>query len=140
MIFYQYLKKCLHWSYLLKNKILELPYCTLPFLVTRSFYWYQNICPCDLGHCSNWPLSGALCFTNASCFRYLSFWSEEFSNISYSGFCMWTIPERTFLVACYQTIVFKGYSTDGSCFSNVKYNLTWQISHYVNLGLHFFTW
>ena len=54
-----------------KNKILEIPYCTWSFLVIRSFYWHQNICPCDLGHCWNWPLSGALCFTNTSC---ISIW------------------------------------------------------------------
>ena len=29
---------------------------------TRSFYLYQNICPCDLGHLWNWPLSGAFVF------------------------------------------------------------------------------
>ena len=45
-----------------KNKILDFPYCTWSFLLTRSFYWYQNICPCDLGHQWNWPLSGAFVF------------------------------------------------------------------------------
>ena len=30
--------------------------------MTRSFYWYQNICPCDLGLRWNWPLSGAFVF------------------------------------------------------------------------------
>ena len=30
--------------------------------MTRSFYWYQNICPCDLGLCWNWPSSGAFVF------------------------------------------------------------------------------
>ena len=32
------------------------------FLVTRSSYWYQDICPCDLGHLLNWPLLGAFVF------------------------------------------------------------------------------
>ena len=36
--------------------------------MTRSFYGYLvNICPCDLGLRWNWPISGALCFTNTSC-------------------------------------------------------------------------
>ena len=34
------------------------------FLVTRSSYWYQDICPCDLDHLLNWPLSGAYVFPN----------------------------------------------------------------------------
>ena len=42
--------------------ILELPYCTCLFPVTRSFYWYQNICPCDLGHLWNWQLLVAFMF------------------------------------------------------------------------------
>ena len=42
--------------------MLELSYCTQSFLVTRSFYWYQNNCPCDLGLRWNWPLSGAFVF------------------------------------------------------------------------------
>ena len=29
------------------------------FFMARSFYWYQDICPCDLGHLWNWPVSGA---------------------------------------------------------------------------------
>ena len=32
------------------------------FLVTRSSYWYQDICPCDLGHLLNRPLLGAFVF------------------------------------------------------------------------------
>ena len=28
----------------------------------RSLYWCQGICPCDLGHIWNWPLSGAFVF------------------------------------------------------------------------------
>ena len=40
-------------------EIIEFLYCTLSFLVTKSFFWYQNICPCDLGHQWNWQLSGA---------------------------------------------------------------------------------
>ena len=42
--------------------VLELSYCTWTFLVTRSYYWYSYICPCDLGHLWNWPLSGAFVF------------------------------------------------------------------------------
>ena len=42
--------------------ILELPYCICLFPVTRSFYWYQNICPCDLGHLWNWQLLVAFMF------------------------------------------------------------------------------
>ena len=48
------------WFHL--KKILELPYCIWAFLVTRSSYWYQDICPCDLDHLWNWPLSGAFVF------------------------------------------------------------------------------
>ena len=29
----------------------------MQFLVTRPFYLYQNICPSDVGHLWNWPLS-----------------------------------------------------------------------------------
>ena len=32
------------------------------FLVTRFSYWYQDICPCDLDHLWNWPLSGTFVF------------------------------------------------------------------------------
>ena len=39
--------------------------------MTRSFYWYQNICPCDLGHQWNWPLSGAFVFHKHILFNYL---------------------------------------------------------------------
>ena len=39
-----------------------LPYYILAFLVTISFYWYQYICPCDLGHLWNWLLSRAFVF------------------------------------------------------------------------------
>ena len=39
-----------------------LSYCTWAFLVTRSTYWYQNICPCDLDHLWNLTLSGAFVF------------------------------------------------------------------------------
>ena len=47
--------------------MIELWYCTSAFLVTQSSYWYQNICPCDLGLLWNWPLSGAFVFhKNAS--------------------------------------------------------------------------
>ena len=52
--------------------MLELLYCKQSFSVTRSFYWYQNICPCDLGLRWSQPLSGALCFTNTSCLRNIS--------------------------------------------------------------------
>ena len=52
-----------------KNKILEFPYCTWSFLVTISFYWYQNICPCDLGNLWNWPLSGAFCVSQTHLVR-----------------------------------------------------------------------
>ena len=34
----------------------------LMFLVTRSSYWYQDICTWDLGHLGNWPLSGVIVF------------------------------------------------------------------------------
>ena len=34
----------------------------LMFLVTRSSYWYQDICTWDLGHLWNWPLSGVIVF------------------------------------------------------------------------------
>ena len=30
--------------------------------MTRSTYWYQDICPCDLAYLWNWPLSGAIVF------------------------------------------------------------------------------
>ena len=30
--------------------------------MTRFLYWYQGICPCDLGHNWNWPSSGAFVF------------------------------------------------------------------------------
>ena len=30
--------------------------------MTRSSYWYQVICPCDLDHLWTWPLSGAFVF------------------------------------------------------------------------------
>ena len=40
---------------------------TWAFLVTRSSYWYQNICPCDLGHLKLVIIGGHLCFTNTSC-------------------------------------------------------------------------
>ena len=26
-------------------------------MVTKSFYWYQNICSCDFRHLWNWPIS-----------------------------------------------------------------------------------
>ena len=41
------------------------------FLVTRSFYWYQNICPCDLGHLWNWPLSRAFVFHKHILFSFV---------------------------------------------------------------------
>ena len=44
-----------------------LSYCNWAFLVTRFSLEYQDICPCDLGHLWNWPLSGAFVFTNTSC-------------------------------------------------------------------------
>ena len=30
--------------------------------MTRSFYWCQDICPCDLDHLWNWPFLGAFLF------------------------------------------------------------------------------
>ena len=30
--------------------------------MTRSSYWFQDICPCDLDRLWNWPLSGAFVF------------------------------------------------------------------------------
>ena len=54
-----------------KDKILRFPYCTWSFLVTRSFYWYQNICPCDLGHQWNWPLSGVFVFHKHILYMYM---------------------------------------------------------------------
>ena len=41
--------------------------------MTNSSYWYQDICPCDLDHLRNWPLSGAfvfLCVLLKYCFLY----------------------------------------------------------------------
>ena len=101
LIFYQYFKKCLHWSYLLKNKILELPYCTWPFLVTRSFYWYQNICPCDLGH-----YQGHLCFRNTSGFSSTSCPLASFYTVVEVLFVNWEIfvtflPHKTLLQPSY---------------------------------------
>ena len=56
-------KKNWHWSYLLKNKILELPNCIFSFFVTKSFYsCYQNNCHYDHDHIWNWPLWGAFVF------------------------------------------------------------------------------
>ena len=63
MIFYQFW----YWHYSWKNKILKLPYCAWSFLVTRSFYWYKKKLFLRSWHRWNWPLSGALCFTNISC-------------------------------------------------------------------------
>ena len=37
--------------------------------MTRSFYWYQDICPCDLDHLWNWPLSGAFVFHKRILFK-----------------------------------------------------------------------
>ena len=34
----------------------------MTFLGTRSSYWYQDICSCDLDHLVNWPFSGAFLF------------------------------------------------------------------------------
>ena len=42
--------------------MLQLSYCTWAILVTRSSYWYQDICPCDLGHLWKLTLSGAFVF------------------------------------------------------------------------------
>ena len=44
--------------------------------MTRYFYWYKNICLCDLGLRWNWPLSGALCFTNTSCYCFFFLWQD----------------------------------------------------------------
>ena len=57
-----------------KIKYLELPYCTWSFLMTRSFYWYQNICHCDLGHLWNGHYRGQ-CFTNTSV-KYYELWKS----------------------------------------------------------------
>ena len=45
-----------------KLETLELSYTIWAFLVTRSSYWYQDICPGALGHIWNRPLSGAFVF------------------------------------------------------------------------------
>ena len=49
-----------------KKKILENPYCRWSFPVTRSLYWYQYICPCDLGH-----LIRAICFSQTYIVSFL---------------------------------------------------------------------
>ena len=38
--------------------------------MTRSSYWYQDICPCDLDHLWNWPLLGAFVFHKHILFDY----------------------------------------------------------------------
>ena len=38
--------------------------------MTRSSYWYQDICPCDLDHLWNWQLSGAFVFHKHILFDY----------------------------------------------------------------------
>ena len=37
--------------------------------MARSSYWFQDICPCDLGHIWNWPLSGGI-FVSQTHFVY----------------------------------------------------------------------
>ena len=54
-----------------KNEILELLYCTLSFLVTGSFYWYQSICPCEFDHLWNWSLLRAFLFHKHILFHIL---------------------------------------------------------------------
>ena len=57
------------------KRILELPYCIWSYLVTKSFCWYQNICPCDLGNLWNWPLSGAFVFHKHILFK-VKWWEK----------------------------------------------------------------
>ena len=54
--------KTLNLLITIEQWVLELSYCTWAFHVTRSSYWYLDICPCDLDHLWNWPLSGAFVF------------------------------------------------------------------------------
>ena len=58
---------------------LELSYCNWAFLVTWYSYEYQDICPCDLGHLWNWPLSGAFVFHKHILFILIS----SFGTISF---------------------------------------------------------
>ena len=53
------------------------------FLLTRSFYWYQGICPYDLYHCLNRPLSGAFVFHKHILFFFLNI-SIPFNSFAYN--------------------------------------------------------
>ena len=43
----------------------------MSFLVTGSFYWYQNICPCEFDHLWNWSLLRTFLFHKHILFHIL---------------------------------------------------------------------
>ena len=45
--------------------------------MTRSFYWYQNICPCDLSHLWNWPLLEAFVYHKHILFSFSNIYFIE---------------------------------------------------------------
>ena len=65
--------------------------CTLAFLVTRSLYWYQGICRCELGHLWNWPLSRGICVSHTQLVKAMKYQilSVELAFYIYTGcyFC-----------------------------------------------------
>ena len=70
--------------------VLELSYCRMwAFLVTRSLYWYRNICPCDLDHLWNGYYRGVGCWLYFSKFNTSLSFSFFLSLCISLSFCEW---------------------------------------------------
>ena len=78
---------------------LELWYFTWVFLVIRSSYWYQNICPCDLSHLWNWPIGG-ICVSQTHLVYLWFFLESTFSSAEFKhGFTgMWFLYHTWYIM------------------------------------------
>ena len=75
--------------------VLELSYCTWTFFVTRSSFWYYEICPCDHGHLWNTQVPSSDVITrvlfrtwgiNGACLRKVLFLSIYWMKIHFISY------------------------------------------------------
>ena len=67
--------------------------------MTRSSYWYQDICSCDLDHLWNWPLSGAFVFHKHILFTFVL---RRINMHLESNYCVITFLWCQFFIYTYQ--------------------------------------
>ena len=100
-----------------------------------SFYWYQNICPCDLSYLLNWSLSEAFVFHKhiVFSFSYINFIEIILNHLTIIKFNS-ILPHVSYLNAgldlLYYMLDIRHSHSVGSSSSVISF---WLTKHFINI-------